>query len=227
MSDLWFAKGSSNIYIYLELLQIMNAIMITIWLVAICGLRKGERKDLIKASKIISMPEIRKFKLDLSEKLQQEIDVDLDVALNDIGKEASMTENAAQKMITQTTDVIKNLAENVFSEAMQKTKKKSEEYKRTRKEESTQSSLKKERMLKKSIHNQSDSRITNGLEEKQCWKQSIGSHKEDLNVFAETRTEHDQDNDKLQIVNPSAEKNHNKRKTDPTQTEADDRNMKW
>ncbi|VDP13628.1 unnamed protein product [Onchocerca flexuosa] len=206
MLNSWLKQESPNVYAYLEvakifdreevsetvfddydfflisqLLQLVIVMTVTIRLIAMCGLRKSERKDLTKASTIVSMPEVRKFKLDLSEETQKELDVDLDAALDNIGKETPTTGNAAPEVITQTNGAVKNFAESVFSEVLQdiietkKTKQKNEECKENEKEESRQTGLKKQGKSKKSIHSQLGSRITKGLEEKQ-WKQPIGSN---------------------------------------------------
>ncbi|OZC07951.1 hypothetical protein X798_05058 [Onchocerca flexuosa] len=207
MLNSWLKQESPNVYAYLELVIVMT---VTIRLIAMCGLRKSERKDLTKASTIVSMPEVRKFKLDLSEETQKELDVDLDAALDNIGKETPTTGNAAPEVITQTNGAVKNFAESVFSEVLQdiietkKTKQKNEECKENEKEESRQTGLKKQGKSKKSIHSQLGSRITKGLEEKQ-WKQPIGSN---------------------ESVNSSNEKIHNKRKTESTQVATIDHNTK-
>ncbi|VDK73232.1 unnamed protein product [Onchocerca ochengi] len=119
MLNSWLKHESPNVYTYLELLQLVIVMTVTIRLIAMCGLRKSERKDLTKASTIVSMPEVRKFKLDLSEEMQKEVDVDLDAALDNIGNETPIKGNAAREVITQTNGAVKNFAKNAFSEAVQ------------------------------------------------------------------------------------------------------------
>ncbi|EFO21625.2 hypothetical protein LOAG_06861 [Loa loa] len=106
------------------------------------------------------MREVRKFKLDLSEKQEQEVDVDLDAQFDDIGNEAPVAVNVTPEVVSPN--------------ALQKSKQKSEGCKGARKEESTQSSLKKQRMPRKSMHSQLVSRITKDLQEKKQWEQPIG-----------------------------------------------------
>lgn len=43
---------------FFQLLQVMIAMTVMIWLMVMCVLRKGEGKDLTKASTIVSMPEV-------------------------------------------------------------------------------------------------------------------------------------------------------------------------
>ncbi|VDN93667.1 unnamed protein product [Brugia pahangi] len=158
MLDSWLKQESFNVYVYSQLLQMV----IVMTVVVMCSLRKGEEKNLTKASKIVSMPEVRKFKLDLSEKQQQEVDVDLDAQLDDIGCETPAAPEGTPEVVS--------------TDALQKTKRKDEGYKEeAKKEESTQSSLKKRRKPRRSIHSQSGSKITKELKEKQ-WEQSTGEN---------------------------------------------------
>uniref|UniRef100_A0A1I8EZR0 Uncharacterized protein n=1 Tax=Wuchereria bancrofti TaxID=6293 RepID=A0A1I8EZR0_WUCBA len=162
MLDSWLKHESFNVYIYSQLLQMV----VVMTVVVMCALRKSEEKNLTKASKIVSMPEVRKFKLDLSEKQQQEVDVDLDAQLDDIGCE---TPAAAAAAAEGTPEVIS-------TDALQETKRKDEGYKEeAKKEESTQGSLKKHRKPRRSIHGQSGSKITKELQEKQ-WEQPTGEN---------------------------------------------------
>ncbi|CAG9535653.1 unnamed protein product [Cercopithifilaria johnstoni] len=127
-----------------------------VWVVIMCASRKSEGKNLTKASKIVSMPEVRRFKLDLSGKQQQEVDVDFDIQFDDIGggNEAPITTNATPKLVSM--------------DVLQKTKRKSEQCKEDNKEGPTQSGSKRHRMSKKSIQRQqSGSRITERLQKKQ------------------------------------------------------------
>ncbi|VBB34036.1 unnamed protein product [Acanthocheilonema viteae] len=142
---------------------IVTAVMI--WLVIMCARRKSEGKDLTKASNIVSMPEVRKFKLDLSGKQQEEVDVDLDMQFDDvgIGNEVPITTNASPQLVSN----------NVLQVIVKKTKGKSERCKKDDKEESTQSSLERQRMSRKNVHSQSGSRIMKDLQEKQ-WEEPIG-----------------------------------------------------
>ncbi|VDM08104.1 unnamed protein product [Wuchereria bancrofti] len=172
--------------------------VVVMTVVVMCALRKSEEKNLTKASKIVSMPEVRKFKLDLSEKQQQEVDVDLDAQLDDIGCETLAAAAAAAE----------GTPEVISTDALQETKRKDEGYKEeAKKEESTQGSLKKHRKPRRSIHGQSGSKITKELQEKQ-WEQPTGENEVSFYVSCHIS------------VNPAIQIDQNKPRTNPTQTEA-------
>uniref|UniRef100_A0A915PLC6 TPX2 C-terminal domain-containing protein n=1 Tax=Setaria digitata TaxID=48799 RepID=A0A915PLC6_9BILA len=170
MSDSWSRKEQSHVYIYLQvtkisdndkLLQAVIAIVVASWLVTVCALRKGERKDLMKASNIVSMPEVRKFKLDFSEKQQQqEVDVDLDAALDDMRNNAAVTTNKLPKK----NGVVEKLNKSTRprARALEKIEERGERCKETEREEATQSSFQKQGMTNRS---QSDSRIAKNSQE--------------------------------------------------------------
>uniref|UniRef100_A0A0R3RRZ6 Uncharacterized protein n=1 Tax=Elaeophora elaphi TaxID=1147741 RepID=A0A0R3RRZ6_9BILA len=146
----------------------MIAIKVTMWLVILCSVRKNEGKDLAKASKIVSMPEVRKFKLEMSGKQQQEVDVDLEVPFDDLtpGNGTSAAANTTPEVVS--------------ADAHQKSKRKSE---MSKKEESTQSSFTKQKISNKGTQSsRPSSRITKGLQEKQ-WERPFGDNEVLLFLF--------------------------------------------
>ncbi|VDK72427.1 unnamed protein product [Litomosoides sigmodontis] len=134
-------------------------------------MRKSKEKDLTKASKIVSMPEVRKFKLDLSGKQQQEVDVDFDVQFDDVcaGNEAAAgIDNEAPK----TADATRNL---IPVDVQQR--KQNSERRENRREESTQSSLgRQQRTRRKSTRSQSGSRTAEGALQQKQRKEPIGGN---------------------------------------------------
>ncbi|VDN06108.1 unnamed protein product [Thelazia callipaeda] len=112
MLVLWLGQESSSVQIFLQLLEIGLMMTVGIGLIAMCKFRRDDTKDLNKASTIVSMPEVRRFKLDPSEKeTQQEVEVDLDEMLDGGGGIAADNPSAEKHMVAVDAKAEKNQPE--------------------------------------------------------------------------------------------------------------------